>query len=131
MGRAAVSGVLSLLMSGVWLQAADDGFLCHPKPPAAAAFVDRQVHPEPPLPALPAAGGTFVDPTFRTTIMRLTDEADGPENQVGYSYWPTFNRDSTRAAVATSDGQTRTLYRLDPVAFTLLGKDLVPPTPSG
>jgi len=130
MGRV-VSGVLSLLLAGVVFAAADDGFLCHPKAPATASFWDRKVHPEPPLPPLPAAGGTFVDPTFRTTIMRLTDEADGPNNQVGYSYWPTFNRDSTRAAVGTGDGQTRTLYRLDPVSFTLLGKQLVPPSPSG
>jgi hypothetical protein len=130
MGRV-VSGVLSLLLAGAVFAAADDGFLCHPKAPATASLWDRQVHPEPPLPPLPAAGGTFVDPTFRTTIMRLTDEADGPNNQVGYSYWPTFNRDSTRAAVATGDGQTRTLYRLDPVSFTLLGKETVPFSPSG
>jgi hypothetical protein len=130
MGRV-VSGVLSLLLAGVVLVAADDGFLCHPRAQPTVSFRDLRVHPEPPLPPLPAAGGTFVDPTFRTTIMRLTDEADGPNNQVGYSYWPTLNRNSTRAAVGTGDGQTHTLYRLDPVSFTLLGKELVPPSPSG
>jgi hypothetical protein len=121
--------VPTLLLAAALVQA-DDGFLCHPKT-TAAGVTDREVHPEPPLPDLPAAGGIFIDPTFRTTIMRLTDEADGPENQVGYSYWPSFNRNSTRLAISTGDGQTRTLYRLDPVTFTLLGKDPVPPSPSG
>ena len=54
--------------------------------------------PEPPLPPLPPAGGTLVDPTFGTTILRVTDAATDGGRSCGtaYSYWPTFNRTSTR-----------------------------------
>ena len=40
---------------------------------------DRKVWAEPPLPMLPEAGGSYVNPTFGTTIMRLTDASDGKE----------------------------------------------------
>src|SRR6185436_13599770 len=40
---------------------------------------DYGTYPVPPAPSLPAAGGTIVDPTFETTIMRLTDANDGPD----------------------------------------------------
>ncbi|HKP87893.1 MAG TPA: Ig and FN3 domain-containing protein, partial [Blastocatellia bacterium] len=59
-------------------------------------ITDKNVYPEPPAPALPAAGGTFRDPVFGTTIMRVTDERDGPFNVTNYSYYPSFNKDSTR-----------------------------------
>lgn len=62
---------------------------------------------EPPLPPLPAAGGTLVDPTFGTTILRVTDATTYPGKSCGtaYSYWPTFNRTSTRLlALCGSNG---------------------------
>jgi len=46
-----------------------------------------------------SAGGTIVDPTFETTIMRLTDANDGPDCVNAYSYWPTFNINNTRLLV--------------------------------
>lgn len=80
---------------------------------------DRGVYD--PLPVtLPQAGGVFVDPVFGTQIMRVTDEADGPENQNAYSYWPSFNKNATWFHINCSG--TAVLYRFDPEGFALLGK---------
>ena len=81
---------------------------------------DYGTYPVPPPPPLPAAGGTVVDPTFGTTIMRLTDENDGPGCINSYSYWPTFNLDNTRLLVFS--GVSPLLYRFDPVNFKILDK---------
>lgn len=81
---------------------------------------DRKVVPEGPAPSLPRAGGTFAEPHFGTTVMRVTDENDGKLCNNFYSYWPTFNRDSTRFFIAC-DG-TPKLYRFDPINFQILGK---------
>jgi hypothetical protein len=94
-----------------------------------AQRTDRKVYPEPPAPVLPRAGNTFVDPTFGTTLLRLTGPADGDECHNQYSYWPTFNSDSTRLFVTCSyrrPGETWTttdtlLYRFDPAKFKLAG----------
>src|SRR5690348_2154204 len=58
---------------------------------------DYSAYIEPPLPTLPAAGGKITDPVFGTTIMRLTDAADGSDCQIGYSYWPSLNLNNTYA----------------------------------
>ncbi len=84
-------------------------------------ITDRNVYPEPAAPALPRAGGTYVDPVFRTTVMRVTDENDGTSCVNAYSYWPTFNLNSTRFFVACDD--TPKLYRFDPEAFQILSKE--------
>ena len=81
---------------------------------------DYGTYPVPPAPPLPAAGGTIIDPTFGTTIMRLTDANDGPECINSYSYWPTFNLNSTRILVYS--GVAPLLYRFDPVGFKILDK---------
>lgn len=83
---------------------------------------DRAVHPEPALPALPAAGGTLVDPTFGTTIVRVTDAADCANCSVAYSYWPTFNRSSTRLQIGT-EGGAGLLYRFDPATLAVSGRE--------
>src|SRR5215207_7007405 len=57
---------------------------------------DFGVYPEPPPPALPRAGGKFLDPTFGAEIMRVTDERGAGNAGTSYSYWPTFNCDNTR-----------------------------------
>jgi hypothetical protein len=57
---------------------------------------DRNVYPEPVPPPLPRAGSTFVDPTFGTTLLRVTDESDGPDNKNAYSYWSSLNCNNTR-----------------------------------
>src|SRR5262249_38676931 len=85
-------------------------------PRSTGDVTDRNVYADPPAPALPAAGGTFIDPVFGTTIMRLTDEGDGADCSNPYSYWPTFNKDSTRLFVQCGSGAI--LYGFDPVNFS-------------
>ena len=82
---------------------------------------DKNVYSEPAPPALPAAGGTLVDPVFGTTIMRVTDERDGSSNTNSYSYWPSLNRNSTRLLVFTNNGNP-TLFDFDPVNFRISNK---------
>jgi hypothetical protein len=93
-----------------------------PPPPSGGGSVktDYGVYSEPAPPALPAAGGTFVDPTFGSTIMRVTDQNDGAFNGTNYSYWPNFNRNSTRLYIIA--GGSPTLYTFDPVNFRISNK---------
>lgn len=111
--RTAIAGVVCLSI-GHGRVAADE--------PARQPEVksDRGVYAEPPLPKLPEAGGTYVDPTFGTTIMRLTDAADGKNCHHSYSYYPSFNKNNTRLFVCC-DGKP-VLFRFDPDGFKLLGK---------
>ncbi|MEK6287232.1 MAG: hypothetical protein AABO57_15940 [Acidobacteriota bacterium] len=96
------------------------------RPPAPAAssapavVTDRRIYSEGYPPQLPRAGGTFVDPAFGTMMMRVTDEGDGTSCKNFYSYWPTFNLDSTRFFIACDENPR--LYRLDPMNFQILGK---------
>ena len=82
---------------------------------------DRSNYPKPPLPALPRAGGKFIDPTFGTEIMRATDEADGPAPGLGnyYSHWPTFNCNNTRLLIRKGDTGEAILKDFDPVNFKI------------
>jgi hypothetical protein len=91
---------------------------------------DYGTYPVPPPPPLPAAGGTVIDPTFGTTIMRLTDANDGPDCVNAYSYWPTFNINNTRLLI--HNGIAPMLYRFDPVNFAIIDKTVWDaPTPIG
>jgi hypothetical protein len=94
-------------------------------------LTDYSAYPEPALPSLPAAGGTLVDPTFGTTIMRLTDSNDGSDCRVEYSYWPTFNVNSTRAkALCVTNGVDRTkIWTFDPTNFKRGAAILMPMLP--
>jgi len=91
--------------------------VARPAPAASQLSVqigDTQVRPKPyPAPALPPAGGRYVDPTFGTTIIRVTDENDGLGATTMYSYWPSFNRDTT-------------LFFISVVVRASWGKDWVP-----
>lgn len=83
------------------------------------------------IPALSAAGSKGSDPTFGTDIMRLTDGSDGSTScSNAYSYWPVFNKDSTRLAVRcnfTTSPTTKTIfYSLNASAFTVSGYQAVP-----
>lgn len=82
---------------------------------------DRRVYPEPPLPALPRAGGKFIDPTFGTLIMRATDEKDSRALGCGtwYSQWPTFNSNNTRLLIRCGVSGDMKIKAFDPVSFTL------------
>ncbi|MGZ4116062.1 MAG: T9SS type A sorting domain-containing protein [Bacteroidia bacterium] len=98
----------------------------------AQIVTDHLVHPEPAPPALPSAGGTFTDPTFNTTLLRVTDAGDGNDNHHAYSYWPCMNMNSTRLyLMQTNIGPT--LYDFDPVGFGISNKHIAFPTncPSG
>ena len=84
-------------------------------------ITDLGIYTEPPPPALPAAGNTFLDPVFNTTLMRVTDTIDGNDNHLAYSYWPAMNMNSTHLYVMqTNIGAT--LYDFDPVAFSISNK---------
>jgi hypothetical protein len=98
--------------------------------PDAGEKTDRRVYPEPSLPRLPAAGSVFTDPTFNTQIMRVTDERDGPSNGTYYSYWPTFNCDSTRLLVK-KDGGDAAIYNFDPQNFRRGATQPFPHLPDG
>lgn len=82
---------------------------------------DLGIYPQPAPPPLPKAGGVVTDPTFGTEILRVTDEDDG-SSHTAYSYWPSFNKDSTLLHVNTEKGGP-TLYRFDPVAFRIIEKE--------
>ncbi len=103
-----------------------------PASSSAAVITNHRIYNEGPPPALPRAGGTFVDPTFGTTIMRVTDESDGTACNNFYSYWQTFNLDNTRFFIACDTSPK--LYRFDPNGFKIAGKEPLfdrPPQGSG
>jgi hypothetical protein len=89
---------------------------------------DLGTHTEPAIASLPAAGGTLVDSVFQTPLIRLTDAADGSDCRVEYSYWPTFNVNSTRVkALCVISGVNRTkIWTFDPVSFTRGTASLMP-----
>jgi hypothetical protein len=79
------------------------------------------------IPAIGPAGSKVTDPAFGTAVQRLTDGADGSTrcwNQ--YSYWPVFNKDSTRIAVLCMiSGQKRmTLFDFNAATFTASNRRL-------
>lgn len=77
---------------------------------------------EPLLPPLPVAGAKVTDPTFGTTILRLTDGADGNQEMgVQYSYWPVFNSNNTRIHMnGKYHGSTRSVFvTFDPATLTV------------
>src|SRR5215470_12843005 len=81
---------------------------------------DLNAYAEPEPPKLPPAGESFIDPVFGTTILRLTDERDGKSNTNAYSYWPSFNKDSSRLFVLC-DGKPM-LYDFDGARFRAYDK---------
>lgn len=67
-----------------------------PVTPRGSVKTDYGIYPAPAIPpSLPAAGSIILDPTFGTQVTRITDAADGLTCSVPYSYWPSFNKDST------------------------------------
>lgn len=101
-------------------------------PIRGAVITDHRVYDEGTPPALPRAGGTFTDPVFGTTLLRVTDETDGKACHNSYSYWETFSLDDTRFFIAC-DNEPK-LYRFDPNSFKILGKGPLfdrPPGDSG
>jgi outer membrane biosynthesis protein TonB len=85
----------------------------------ATYITDRGVYAEPPLPPLPAAGGTYRDPVFGTEILRATGASDCPDLGCGnwYSHWPTFNANNTRLLIRKGETGYALLKDFDPVNF--------------
>ena len=97
------------------------------------------------VPPLPLAGQKFIDESFGTEIMRLTDEADGaavaatgsnpdyPASfSTAYAIWSSFNSDNTRLFFISPSGSGAFFLKFDPVNFRRTS-DLIPfpPTPDG
>lgn len=85
-----------------------------------AEKTDTGIYPLPPLPSLPAVNSKITDPTFGSTILRLTDSSDGSECSVQYSYWPTFNVNNTyvMGVCVVGGGEKLKFWTFDPAAFT-------------
>src|ERR1700752_2924591 len=88
---------------------------------AQSIKTDYGVYPEPAPPVIPAAGGTFTDSVFGTTLLRVTDATDGNDNHQSYSYWPSFNKNSTLLYISSVGGNP-TLYDFDTSAFSISNK---------
>ena len=69
------------------------------------------------------AGSKVVDASFGTTILRVTDSADGGDCIVEYAYWPLVNKDNTRlmglCASAQNGSYSARFYMFDAAAFTV------------
>jgi hypothetical protein len=99
----------------------------------ASAVGNSTLYPKPyPAPTLPAAGKSYVDPTFGTTIVRVTDQvtAPGGAHLNSSSSDSMFNSSGTMFYVHYFNAGT-VLYSLDRTTarVTLLGS--LPDTPSG
>jgi hypothetical protein len=91
---------------------------------AQSIKTDYGVYPEPAPPVIPAAGGIFTDPVFGTTLLRVTDATDGNDNHQSYSYWPSFNKNSTLLYISSVGGNP-TLYDFDTTSFSISNKRLL------
>jgi hypothetical protein len=79
--------------------------------PASAAVTNYSVHKQPSI-TLPAAGGAYVDPTFGSKIIRVTDSRNGTNCTHAYSYWSAMNMNDTQFILAC-DGVVK-LYKMNP-----------------
>ncbi|MBX7114134.1 MAG: hypothetical protein K1X64_07340 [Myxococcaceae bacterium] len=98
----------------------------------AQVKTDMGVYPLPALPTFGAAGSKVVDPTFGTTILRLTDGAQGnTQCTVTYSNIAAFNADSTWVVTRCAPNSVAVLFQIDPVTFTSLQRRTLSSAPSG
>lgn len=98
----------------------------------AAQVGNLNTYAIPAVPSLPAAGGTYVDSTFGTTVMRITDAGTdgGGYCYHDYAYWDVFNLDNTKLTVSCSS-PARYWFEFNPLTFTLGAKHSFPNTPDG
>jgi hypothetical protein len=92
----------ALVVGACILLAGSAAFVLYRAQGVSSVKISPPVYAVPPVsPPLPAAGDKFFDPTFGTEIMRVTDAhtAGGANGDSSYSYWPTFNKDSTRLII--------------------------------
>jgi hypothetical protein len=90
----------------------------------AYLYDDTTAFPTGDMPAAPAAGATVTDPATGTVIMRVTSAStsSGAEFATAYSYWQSFNCDSTRLLIEDVTNGIMTHFVFNPVAFTLGSK---------
>src|SRR5688500_2970204 len=96
------------------------------------AVSDRDPRPLPALPTIGNAGSTFIDPTFGTRLMRVTDAYTNPGashvicNTASGGEQNSFNVDST---LFYAQCGANLLFRFDPATFaTTLVKDPARPS---
>jgi hypothetical protein len=70
------------------------------------------------------AGSKVVDPTFGTTILRVTDASDGPDCIAPYTYYPNFNLNSTR--LYAQCGNNAVFFSFNPTTMAVSGKRVAP-----
>ncbi len=77
--------------------------------PSWAFLSDVNVHSMPAAPpSLPTAGSIATDPTFGTTILRVTDSNDSPSSCINdYSNEPPFNINNTKIRAICNVGYKR------------------------
>jgi hypothetical protein len=87
---------------------------------------DLNIYPIAPVPATPAAGEVFTDLTFGTTLLRVTDETDGPSFANAYSaIYDSFNKDSTRFSYVDTVAGVPWTAELDVGRFAVTNKQKV------
>jgi hypothetical protein len=80
---------------------------------------------QPPVPA-PAfqqdvgLGRHFIDGDFGSRAIQVTSASDGKACYNAYSYWPSFNKDSTKFFIACDEKPV--LYSFDPINFKIISK---------
>lgn len=86
-----------------------------------AIKTDFGVYPEPALPAMGPRGSKVVDPTFGTTILRVTDSSDAATRAgTQYSSLQAFNKDNTYLAGYIRSTSTRgVIFPFDATNFTV------------
>jgi hypothetical protein len=102
-------------------------------PDSYYAVTNRNVYPKPPVPSVGPAGSRFVDRTFGSRLMRVTDANTRP-GFPGRSYSTpsaahqlAWNSTSTRFYIRSLDGWFIP-YNFDPIAMTA---SRIQPTPTG
>ncbi len=91
------------------------------EPSAWAIKMDFGVYPEPALLVMGPRGSKVVDPTFGTTILRVTDSSDATVRAgTQYSSLPAFNKDNTYLAGYIRSTSTRgVIFPFDATNFTV------------
>lgn len=93
--------IVSIALAAGMLVSATSAFAGSDAPIRYKAITDNAPRPEPPLPAMGAAGTIITDPTFGTRILRVTDGNTQPEYKntefltPGGSFENNWNADST------------------------------------
>ncbi|MEX2052360.1 MAG: hypothetical protein WD991_01520 [Candidatus Paceibacterota bacterium] len=72
-------------------------------------------------PTITGLGRHFIDPDFGTQMIQVTNQNDGTRCVNAYSYWPSFNLDSTKIFIACDENPI--LYHFDPVNFSITKKE--------